>query len=366
MERDSKKKKILVVDDSALMRRMLCDIINNDKRFEVADRAINGLEALELLKSHKYDAVVLDVIMPKMGGLELLRELRRLKIPAKIMMASTYTSEGSDVTLEALSLGAMDFIKKPDSVSDCCEEGFKERMLDILDAVAGGRMPSPDALADEAGTVKPGGRGREENAPVKGSLAGDKAVAIATSTGGPRSLQSVIPYLPADLDAPVLLVQHMPKGFTASLAERLNAMSAIRVKEAEEGEPLRKGTVYLSVGGLHMTVQMTAPGKYQIHYIDGPTREGVKPSANYMYESLADTDFKDIVCVVMTGMGADGTEGIRNLKKKKNIRVITQDQESSIVYGMPRSAVSAGLSDKEAPLGQIAQEIRQYIGVQNT
>ena len=355
-------KKILVVDDSALMRRVLCDIINSDERFEVADRAINGLDALEHLKSKQYDAVVLDVLMPGMGGLELLRELRRLKISAKILMASTYTGEGEDVTMEALSLGAMDFIKKPGSVSGVLEDSFRERMLNLLDVVANGKLhpiETPVAVPSARPLGVASGR---QSAPAVGDVAGEKVVAIATSTGGPRALQSVVPYLPANLDAPVLLVQHMPKGFTASLAERLNSMSEIYVKEAQEGEVIRKGVVYLAMGGQHMNVQKAGQGKYVIHYTDEPPREGVKPSANYMYESLAGCDFKNIVCVVMTGMGADGTEGIRNLKKSKKISVIAQDQESSTVYGMPRSVVSAGLSDKEVPLKQIAQEIVRYIG----
>ena len=360
------KKKILVVDDSALMRRVLCDIINNDERFEVADRAINGVDALEYLKNKRYDAVVLDVLMPKMDGLELLRELRKLKIPAKIMMASTYTGEGEDVTIEALSLGAMDFIKKPDSVSGVLVESFKTKMLNTLETVANARLLTLETptIAHSAG---PAGVGRTVVSGLRaGGPVGDKIVAIATSTGGPRALQSVIPYLPVNLDAPVVLVQHMPKGFTASLAERLDSISEIHVKEAEEGEALRKGTVYLSMGGQHMNVQKTGHDKYAIHYTDEPSREGVKPSANYMYESLADSDFKSIICVVMTGMGADGTEGIRNLKKSKSITVIAQDQESSTVYGMPRSVVNAGLSDKEVPLKQIAQEIVHYIGVHST
>ncbi|MDE5892253.1 MAG: chemotaxis protein CheB [Acetatifactor sp.] len=194
-------------------------------------------------------------------------------------------------------------------------------------------------------------------------ITGRKIVAIASSTGGPKSLQSVIPRLPAQLQAPVLLVQHMPKGFTASLAERLDCLGEMRVKEAAEGDELENGTVYISMGGSHMNVRTTAAGKAVIHYSDEPSREGVKPCANYMYESLMDSGYDEVVCVVLTGMGADGTEGIKNLKSKKKVQVIAQDQETSVVYGMPRSVAKAGLADQIVPLEQVAQEIILNVGV---
>lgn len=360
-------KKVLVVDDSALMRRVFCDIINNDERFEVADRAINGLEALECLKRRSYDAVVLDINMPKMNGLELLRELRRQKISAKVMLASTEAADGAAVTMEALSLGALDFIQKPGGISDCCMSSFKEKLLGILSAVADSKGSSLDAVPVAVAASRPAGReprdtGRE-NVRIKGSMSGEKIVAMASSTGGPRALQAVLPYLPKHLDAPVLLVQHMPREFTASLAERLNDLSSVKVKEAVEGEELCKGTVYLSMGGQHMTVRKTGMGRHVIHYTDEPAREGVKPSANYMYESLSDSSFDHVICVVMTGMGADGTAGIRSLKEHKSICVIAQNQETCTVYGMPKSVVNAGLSDREVPLEQIAHEIVLRVGV---
>lgn len=159
-----------------------------------------------------------------------------------------------------------------------------------------------------------------------------------------------------------MVVQHMPKGFTASLAERLNDISSMKVKEAAEGDELEIGTVYIAMGGMHLNVRNKA-GKYTIHYSDEPSREGVKPCANYMFESLADSRFDRIICVVMTGMGADGTAGIRNLKSHKAIHVISQDQESCVVYGMPKSIVTAGLSDQVVPLEEIAQEIILNVGV---
>ncbi len=356
-------KKILVVDDSALMRRVLCDIINSDKRFQVVAKATNGLDAFDLLSRNTYDAVVLDVNMPKMNGLKLLEELRKFKIPARVMMASTDTMQGAKTTLDALELGALDFIHKPDNALDCRVEQFQADMLRTLDVVANSKLPVFESreklIKSRRTTVKMVDIVKKHSV----SVPGKKLVAIASSTGGPKALQSVIPKLPKELNAPVVLVQHMPKGFTASLAERLNELSDVTVKEAAEGDELQNGVVYVAMGGLHMHVNTSAAGRYTIHYTDGPTREGVRPCANFMYESLQDSRFDQVICVVMTGMGADGTEGIKNLKEKKKVHVIAQDQDSSIVFGMPKSVIGAKLSDQVVPLEQIAQEIILQVGV---
>ena len=191
---------------------------------------------------------------------------------------------------------------------------------------------------------------------------GKKVVAIACSTGGPKALQILIPQLPANLSAPVLIVQHMPAGFTEALAGRLNTLSGLNVKEAAEGDVLQPGWVYLARGGRHMNV-VKSSGKHVIHYTDVPPREGVRPCANYMYESLADCNYDEVVCAVLTGMGADGTAGIKNLKEKKKVVVFAQNEESCAVYGMPRSVVAAGLVTKGITLDQIAQEIIKNVGV---
>ena len=358
-------KKILVVDDSALMRRVLCDIIDTDKRFQVVARAANGLEALDLLTRNQYDAVVLDINMPKMNGLELLEELQKKKIPVRVLVASTDTREGAQTTMDALELGALDFVHKPDSAVDCRADLFKERLLSVLDVVSNSRPPvfeSREKIAESQATVA---KMADIARKFSSKIAGSKIVAIASSTGGPKALQAVIPRLPAELDAPVLLVQHMPKGFTASLAERLNEISNIRVKEAAEGDELQPGVVYIAMGGKHMNVVTTAAGRYTIHYTDEPTREGVKPCANYMYESLVNSKFDKIVCVVLTGMGADGTVGIKNLKPHRNIHVISQNQATCTVYGMPRSVEQAGLSNQVVSLNEIAQEIILNVGVRS-
>ncbi len=187
-------------------------------------------------------------------------------------------------------------------------------------------------------------------------------VVIASSTGGPKSLQQVIPKLPANLDAAVIVVQHMPSGFTNSLAVRLNQLSEIPVSEATDQEIIKNGHVYIAKGGQHLKVQ-EKNGVYRIVLTDEPPREGVRPCANYAYESLTEVSANKIVAVVLTGMGADGTEGIRHLKEKKEIYTIAQDKESSVIYGMPKTLTEAGLVDVSLPLTQIADEITKKMGV---
>ncbi len=352
-------KKILLVDDSALMRRVLCDIINSDSRFSVEDEAVNGVEALELLSKKSYDGVVLDVNMPKMDGLQLLRELKSRNIRARVLMASTMTKEGSQVTLDALELGALDFIHKPDWSFKCKDENFKMDILGALAAVCDSKIPTSNSKTEKQNTLKV----REIVKKNSGKYSGERIVCIAVSTGGPKALQSVIPLLPANLDAPVVLVQHMPQGFTLSFAERLDSLSEIKVVEGKEGEVLKKGCVYVAQAGNHLNL-LKKNGNTVIHYTQEAYREGVRPCANYMYESLVDSIYDEVVAVVMTGMGADGTEGITNLKMSgRKTFVITQDNDSCVVYGMPKACVRAKLSDEEVNLTQIAQEIILRVGV---
>ncbi len=358
------KKKILVVDDSALMRRVMCDIINSDERFQVVEQAFDGLAAYELLKKNQYDGVVLDVNMPKMNGIQFLRALQKDKIRARIMMASTDTKDGAKVTMEALDLGAIDFIEKPVNIVYLKSSGFKDQFLDTLQAVVTSRQTNISAAPvltrekQDENTQKLVNIVRKSK-PV---VSGQKIVALACSTGGPKALQSVVPRLPAELAAPVLIVQHMPKGFTQSLAERLDSMSKIKVKEAAEGDVLENGVVYISMGGKHMNVA-TKGGRSVITYTDEPPREGVKPCANYMYESLKSSSYAQVVCVVLTGMGADGTKGIVNLETSKKIHVIAQDEASSTVYGMPKAIAATGLVNQVVSLDNVAQEIIMSVGV---
>lgn len=358
------KKKILVVDDSALMRRVMCDIINSDERFQVVEQAFDGEAAYALLKQNQYDGVVLDVNMPKIDGIQLLRILQKDRIRARVMMASTDTREGASVTMEALELGAIDFVEKPANIVYLKGDSFKQKFLDILDAVVTSRQTNISTTP-----VMPRQKQEERTQNIVNiakksapAVSGQKVVALACSTGGPKALQSVVPRLPKDLAAPVLIVQHMPKGFTQSLAERLDALSSMKVKEAVEGDVLENGTVYIAMGGKHMNV-VTKAGRPTITYTDEPPREGVKPCANYMYESLMTSNYAQVICVVLTGMGADGTKGIVSLETAKKIHVIAQDEATSTVYGMPKSIAAAGLVNQMVALDDVAQEIIMNVGV---
>lgn len=388
------KKNILVVDDSALMRRLISDIINSDNRFIVKDLATNGIEGLDyIIKNHaKYDAVILDVNMPKMNGLELLEQLQKHCIKITVIMVSTLTKEGAKETIIALERGAFDFITKPENYLEAKENSFKNRLLDMLVVATG--VPAVTQAADmsvketsraektsmkrqEASSLN--SKNNEEKnyvavnkrmqfAPHKrytGKKEGkNKLVALACSTGGPKSLQLVIPKLPANLDAPVILVQHMPSGFTNSLAQRLNDISNVSVKEAADGDILKKGYVYIAPGGRQMKVCKTNAG-YKIAILDEPARDGLKPCANIMYESLMNSDYDEITCVILTGMGADGTNGIGMLGEKKELYVIAQDEETSVVYGMPRAIAEAKQVDEVVSLDKIADAITKNVGVLN-
>ena len=389
-------KKILVVDDSALMRRLISDIINSDNRFCVKDLATNGLEALDLIIKNQmvYDAVVLDINMPKMNGLELLEQLQKHRVKIYVIMVSTLAKEGAKETIIALERGAFDFVTKPENYLDAKEEHFKNRLLEVLSVAAKADMPSSTAerpsvikktevssektstglrTTAKVGTSQPARMGvmaslRPKFKPHKkftGSKEGkSKLVALACSTGGPKSLQSVIPKLPADLDAPVVLVQHMPKGFTNSLAMRLDEMSQVKVKEAADGDVLQKGWVYIAPGGKQMRV-LKVGGTYKIAVTDEPARDALKPCANIMYESLVCSNFDEITCVVLTGMGADGTIGIGTLGETINVHVIAQDEATSVVYGMPKAIAEANIVDEVLPLEKIADAITKNVGVLN-
>ncbi len=353
-------KKVLVVDDSALMRKVACDIIKTDSRYDEPETSRNGQDALEKVRSAKYDAIVLDVNMPVMDGIEFLRELKREGRKERVMMFSTTTGEGTHQTMESLDLGAMDFIKKPEKYRETSGEDFAKEFLRILAVVAGaGDSISYDKPAGHASVSRSSERSIVLRPSV--SVRGEKIVAIASSTGGPKALHSVIPLLPGNLNAPVILVQHMPEGFTKSLAERLDSMSPISVKEAEEGDLLEKGHVYIAPGGKHMKVARSG-NHTRIFFSMEPHREGVRPCANYMYESLVDTAYDQVCCVVLTGMGADGTEGIKNLESHKKLHIISQNEATCAVYGMPKAIAMTGLVNEVLPLDKIADAITRDIG----
>lgn len=403
-------KKILVIDDSALMRRVISDIINEGNEYEVAAIAKDGVQGFDLIVSNPnlYSAVILDINMPKMNGLELLKELQKNHIEQTVIVVSTVAKEGAKETIQALEYGAFDFVTKPENYLETKGAAFKEAIHKMLDVATNSksslertrstrnltpissktRVPVTNATQRNKNEAqfRPASTVRDRNSAIsalrkrsiENNAAPDKIdvstyknikshkkkiVALACSTGGPKSLQQVIPVLPKNLDSGVVVVQHMPAGFTASLAQRLNEMSEIRVKEAEHGEIIKKGVVYIAPGGQHLKI-VKSGSEYKIELNREPAIDGLRPCANIMYQSLENSDFDEITCVVLTGMGADGTKGIKGLAaKKKNIHVIAQDEDSCVVYGMPKAIAQTGLVDEVVALNHIASSITKNVGV---
>ena len=295
--------------------------------------------------------------MPRMDGLQLLEKLQKEGIRANVVMVSTLTdSREADVTILAMERGAIDFVAKPTNIIEAKGEAFKRQLLGILNAVL--------ATQKTAGGIRVAAKPAAK-APIMRKATGgkNKLVALACSTGGPKSLQSVIPFLPKEMNAPMVLVQHMPAGFTKTMADRLNEVSKVSVKEAQEGDVLQKGTVYIAPGGKHMLVKKMPGGGHKITLSDAAPIGGLKPCANVTYESLNDCAYDEIVCVILTGMGADGTQGIIELQKHKKVHTIAQDAKSCVVYGMPKAIAEAGAADEIVPLTEIAQAIIKNVGV---
>lgn len=376
-------KEILIIDDSALMRRVISDIINTDSRFNVAGFAIDGLEALNILTENpdKYDAVLLDINMPKMNGLELLENLQNNNINNRIIIVSTAAVEGAKETIRALELGAFDFVKKPDSYIDVKSNYFKNQVINALIIATNLNMdeednyetihsnqPAEDLIIkpEIRAIVKPEEKEvfmkPKHKKTVTSGTSHNKLIAIACSTGGPKALHSIIPKIPKDIDASILIVQHMPEGFTKSLSDRLNDLSSVEVREASNGDVLKKGIVYIAKGGSHLTVNKKGANHRLSVKVGSPVR-GLMPCADIMYESLKNCDYDEIICVVLTGMGSDGTKGIKELSESKNTYVIAQDEGTSVVYGMPRSIYKAGIVDEKLPLDKIVQSIINKMGV---
>ena len=362
------KKNLLVVDDSALMRRIICDIINSDQNFQATDYCRDGLEAYEKLKTKSYDGVVLDVNMPRMGGLQLLERLQKEHIKAKVVMVSTLTTKDADVTILAMERGAIDFVTKPNNIIEAKGEDFKRQLLSVLTAVYETQQWNSvhtissltkkkiSASNNRIKAVNPGKKLDAETKTItakKGDTTVNMTVGTKVATVNSKEVQ---------LDAPVVIVQHMPAGFTQSMAKRLDEISEIPVKEAQEGDRLENGHVYIAPGGRHLEVRRMGDGSHVIKLNDMPPIGGLKPCANIMYDSLTGSGYDEIVCVVLTGMGADGTNGILSLEKSKPIHVIAQDAQSCVVYGMPKAIAEAGVVDEVVSLNQVAKTITKNVG----
>ena len=353
----------LVVDDSALIRKVLSDILNKDPEIEVIGTAFDGKDALEKVKKFEPDVILLDNVMPVLDGLRALARIMK-EYPTPVIMVSALGEKAEEITLTALEYGAVDVIPKPEgifsqSIPEMAEEIRKKvktaakANLDNLECM---RHPEKERLDK----IKKAERktGDETFAgPVK------NVIAIGTSTGGPRALGKLISALPADLPAAVLIVQHMPPGFTASLSRRLNAKSALEVREAKEGDVVENGVVLIAPGDYHMEIvrkKVKGREKDVVHLSRTPKELGTRPSVNVLFRSIAPLYGPKIISLILTGMHCDGAEGAEEIKKQGG-KVIAEARSSCVVYGMPGEIVKRKLADFVLPLDRMATELLNMI-----
>ncbi len=343
------KIRVLVVDDSMFMRRMISDLLNQDAAIEVVGAARNGQEGLEMARQLKPDVITLDVEMPVMDGVTMLQKLMQEQ-PTPVLMLSSLTTEGAEVTLKCLDLGAVDFVTKPSGSISLDIYKISSQIIEKVKAVAKARI-APTQVVVSATPAPP------KPSPLIGRPTQDAPlVVIGASTGGPRALNVVMSNLPAGLHAKILLIQHMPEGFTRSLAERLDRSSAFTVREAQGGETLQSGVAYLAQGGKHLKVERG--GKLTL--TQDPPVHGVRPAVDVALLSLAQNYQGAVVVAILTGMGSDGAAGLRALHAK-GAYTIAEDESSCVVFGMPRAAIQTGCIKRVAPLHQIAEAITEGV-----
>jgi two-component system chemotaxis response regulator CheB len=343
----AKRRTVLVVDDSAFMRKVITDVLERSGEFRVVGTARNGFDALKQVHALDPDLVTLDVDMPELDGIQALGYIMSEMPRPVVMLSAATTSSGHDATLRALELGAVDFVRKPSGPISLDLVKVSDRLLGALRAAAqanlsGLRMIVPEPVTGPRAVDSPRGATR--------------VVAIACSTGGPRALAEVIPHLPRELDAAVFVVQHMPAGFTHSLAQRLDALSPLRVTEASDDEQVHHRHVYVAPGGRHMRIVRGHDGTPIIRLDDSPPVWGVRPAADPLFRSLASVFEEAVVATVLTGMGRDGAEGLRVIRQAGG-RGIVQDRETSTIYGMPQAALQLAGADRIVALDSVAATI---------
>ncbi|HWR43146.1 chemotaxis response regulator protein-glutamate methylesterase [Sporomusa sp.] len=340
--------KVLVVDDSVFMRKLLSDLFAAETDFAVVDTARNGKDAIDKVKRLKPDLITMDVEMPVMDGITAL-ELIMKECPTPVVMISSLTQAGAEATLRALELGAVEFVAKTAGpISNI--SGIRTEILSKCRAAVKANVAQ--LIKTQPISVL--------NAPFKmsaptGLLADERIVAIGTSTGGPRALQEIITKLPGNIPCGIVIVQHMPPGFTKSLAERLNSLSSVTVKEAEHNDTIRPGLVLIAPGDYHMMVEREG-GKVVAKLNQNPPLGGHRPAVDPMMESVARIFGSKAIGVILTGMGHDGAKGIQAIKRQ-NGQTIAEDQSTAVVFGMPKSAIEMGVVDKITPITGVAAEI---------
>lgn len=365
-----KKIKILVVDDTIVYRKAVSDVLAEIPNVEVVGVAHNGQIAMSKIRTLKPDLLTLDIEMPEMNGIEVLQQIQDQKLNVSCIMISTLTTEGGEMTMRALELGAVDFILKPATTNIASSKEMLRKLLTpLIKEFQKGQIrsrpplrPSPQkpAIVSQRQTLASSAL-QSRIAPGKAAIhpASGKSeiIAIGISTGGPNALGRMLPMLPKNIGVPILIVQHMPALFTKSLADSLNKKCTLSVKEAEDGEALKPNMIYIAPGGKQMKLVAAANGVDRLVKItDDPPENSCKPSADYLFRSIADYYVGRTTAVIMTGMGSDGTKGLMTLKKKGAF-IIAQNRETCVVYGMPKAPAEMGLTNVVAPLDSIADEI---------
>jgi len=345
------KVRVLVVDDSAFMRKIVSDLLASEPGVEVVGVARDGFEALDKVKELAPDVVTLDIEMPRMDGLTALGRIMAER-PTRVIMCSSLTQRGAQATIKALSLGAIDFIPKPIAGVFSDLVNFKRDLISKVFTAMRSRFPRQAGAVPYAPrrALKSAGSAEEPARPA------DTVVVIGSSTGGPSALQEVFRNLPAGLKAGVLVVQHMPPGFTRSLACRLDDVSPLAVAEAAGGEQVSDGRALLAPGGFHMVPESSG----RIVLTTDPPRHGVRPAVDITMEAAAELYGPNVIGVVLTGMGFDGARGCGSIKARGGI-VIAEHESSCVVYGMPRAVVEMGYADKVCPIDEIAGTIAEAV-----
>jgi len=354
--------KVLIVDDSIFMRNMISDMMKTEHDIKIVGKAKNGEEAVRMNSELSPDVITLDVEMPVMDGITALKKIMKEK-PTKIIMVSSLTYEGTAETLESLSNGAYDFIAKPSGrvsfdikkIKESLIKKIKDSQYVNLKALREDRKPLNKVEKPKLSKFirKQRNYSRTEK----------KVIAIGISTGGPKALQRVIPQLPIDIDAGILIVQHMPPKFTKSLADRLDILSNIRVKEAAEGDKIENGLALIAPGNYHIIIYQKGNDKY-IKLDSSPPYTGHRPSANVLFRSVAQNYGENAIGVIMTGMGSDGAEHLKTLKDT-GARTIAQNEKSCVVYGMPRVAIEMDAVDYIEDLDNISERIISILNNNN-
>jgi len=344
-ENTTNKIKALVVDDSAFMRGVITKMLESDGEIEVIGTAKNGLEAIEKVESLKPDVMTLDIEMPIMNGLDALKHIME-KNPLPVIMFSALTQEGAEITLEALSIGAADFIAKDFSNFSVNIINKENELVQKIKTVAKKkRFYSIRKFFTSKQTYS-------IDKPVKARQR--NILAVGASTGGPPAIEHILSNLPGDFPVPVIIAQHMPRLFTKSFAQRLNNAAKIEVKEAENGEKLKSGVAFIAPGDTHMSIKRKGSDVF-VEFIND-AKYTYRPSVDLLFSSTASVYAEGSLCVILTGMGSDGLLGVKDIKLKKGY-VIAQNEETCVVFGMPRAVINANMADAVLPLDKIPEEI---------